>query len=595
MRRVLAGIFVVALSAGVALGQASPFNYIVPTAPSGNSSNRTASTAFVQSAIAAMTTTCPANQWVDAIAPTTITCAQPAFSNISGVAAPAQIGAGAASHAVPVDVAGTPTWKVVPDCQDSTGKHINYTQSTDSFSCGTSASSTTPNFVYAYYSTSLAQWVYQQVDGTVITAASNTCQLQEAWNYAVANNYSLIYLGNGRQCSVAANTTLTFTATYNSSFFGRGLNFKFTNTAQNGVHIDTQRYGHFDCAGCVWYYTGTANAILIQPALGPAGISCTVNSTACWAIDETYDLGTIFIQGGPAAVGIAVDIGAANGASQLLSSTFGNNIVRFNAIECQGNSQYGFRYITGTNSFQAGGENQYIFNNIEGCTTAEMLLGSSGGSANDVNLGTNFYQGNIAHTVSTAGTFGIITDVSLDRFKLTSLNAYAGGPVTAVFWGPNAASDLIQSSQVNGWSALEGGTGQTFALNNWFSAAPWRPFTPTLGCTGGTVTASTPVGHAKRVDPPLGKAILYTLDLTLTTLTGCSTAGGSQLTATVPWTQTSATGSVSNGREVAASGLIYTGTLAAGGTNVAITGASNACTDCVSGRHIVMSGSSEAQ
>lgn len=55
-----------------------------------------------------------------------------------GVASVGKIGASPASHAVPVDVAGTSTYKVIPDCTDTTGNHINYTQSTDAFSCGTS-------------------------------------------------------------------------------------------------------------------------------------------------------------------------------------------------------------------------------------------------------------------------------------------------------------------------------------------------------------------------------------------------------------------------------------------------------------------------
>lgn len=42
-----------------------------------------------------------------------------------------------AAHTVPVSVGGTPTAKAVPDCQDATGNHLNYTQSTDAFSCGT--------------------------------------------------------------------------------------------------------------------------------------------------------------------------------------------------------------------------------------------------------------------------------------------------------------------------------------------------------------------------------------------------------------------------------------------------------------------------
>ncbi len=87
--------------------------------------------------------TCSTHQFLTAIATlSTYTCAQPAFTDLSGANTAAQIAGSGASHAVPVDVAGTPTWKVVPDCQDSTGNHINYTQSTDAFSCGNTSSGT---------------------------------------------------------------------------------------------------------------------------------------------------------------------------------------------------------------------------------------------------------------------------------------------------------------------------------------------------------------------------------------------------------------------------------------------------------------------
>lgn len=47
------------------------------------------------------------------------------------------------THAVPVvTAANTVTWKVVPDCTDTTGNHVNYTQSTDVWSCGTSVPAT---------------------------------------------------------------------------------------------------------------------------------------------------------------------------------------------------------------------------------------------------------------------------------------------------------------------------------------------------------------------------------------------------------------------------------------------------------------------
>ncbi|HEV7523219.1 MAG TPA: hypothetical protein VGP89_19110 [Candidatus Angelobacter sp.] len=61
-------------------------------------------------------------------------------SAISGVTFPAS----PSTHSVPViTAANTATWKVVPNCTDTTGNHLNYTQSTDAFSCGTSTPAVT--------------------------------------------------------------------------------------------------------------------------------------------------------------------------------------------------------------------------------------------------------------------------------------------------------------------------------------------------------------------------------------------------------------------------------------------------------------------
>jgi len=93
--------------------------------------------------------------------------AQPGFSNLSGSAAcgqlPALTGdtttsagscatttgkvdgvaypAGPSNHQVPVITASnTVTYKTIPDCQDASGNHLNYTQASDAFSCGTTSS-----------------------------------------------------------------------------------------------------------------------------------------------------------------------------------------------------------------------------------------------------------------------------------------------------------------------------------------------------------------------------------------------------------------------------------------------------------------------
>ncbi len=67
---------------------------------------------------------------VSAATSTTTTVAK-----VNGVSYPAA----PSTHSVPVTTAAnTETYKVVPDCTDTTGNHINYTQSTDAWSCGTS-------------------------------------------------------------------------------------------------------------------------------------------------------------------------------------------------------------------------------------------------------------------------------------------------------------------------------------------------------------------------------------------------------------------------------------------------------------------------
>lgn len=57
--------------------------------------------------------------------------------NVHGVSYPAT----PSTHQLPlITASNTATYKTVPDCQDSSGNHLNYTQSSDSFSCGTSSS-----------------------------------------------------------------------------------------------------------------------------------------------------------------------------------------------------------------------------------------------------------------------------------------------------------------------------------------------------------------------------------------------------------------------------------------------------------------------
>ncbi|HEY3769000.1 MAG TPA: hypothetical protein VGN44_10025, partial [Candidatus Angelobacter sp.] len=61
-------------------------------------------------------------------------------AKVNGVSYPA----GPSTHQLPiVTAANTASYKTIPDCQDSSGNHINYTQSTDAFSCGLSVPTNT--------------------------------------------------------------------------------------------------------------------------------------------------------------------------------------------------------------------------------------------------------------------------------------------------------------------------------------------------------------------------------------------------------------------------------------------------------------------
>ena len=69
-------------------------------------------------------------------APTTMTTSQRLVSPNSASSAHSLMVIGA-----PTANVSTWAYKVVPDCQDTTGNHLNFTQSTDAFSCGTSVPS----------------------------------------------------------------------------------------------------------------------------------------------------------------------------------------------------------------------------------------------------------------------------------------------------------------------------------------------------------------------------------------------------------------------------------------------------------------------
>jgi hypothetical protein len=103
------------------------------------------------------------------------------------------VGEGASADPAPV---------TVPDCQDSVGKHLNYTQSGDSWSCGTSV----PASVSGEY-----------VQSTTLSGCSGTCTY--TYPHTFTTIHSCVCSGEGGSCNVASksNSSCTINATVGSN------------------------------------------------------------------------------------------------------------------------------------------------------------------------------------------------------------------------------------------------------------------------------------------------------------------------------------------------------------------------------------------
>jgi hypothetical protein len=108
-------------------------------------------------------------------------------------------------HGIPVVTASnTVTYKVIPDCTDTTGNHLNYTQSTDTWSCGTTANSAITNAVLtrATINTGVSQgsgFKHQRFGTTCSTAATagTTCPSTLTWTSAFVDaSYTVSCVGS---------------------------------------------------------------------------------------------------------------------------------------------------------------------------------------------------------------------------------------------------------------------------------------------------------------------------------------------------------------------------------------------------------------
>lgn len=140
---------------------------------------------------------------------------------VDGVAFPS----GPAVHSVPVITASnTATYKLIPDCTDSGGNHLNYTQSTDVFSCGNSSSGggggTAFSSITSATNTTAAMLVGTgaslNVTGSGSIAASN------------ANGVGIVFAGSGSGSTIlvataVASGTITLPAQTGTVALGSGL------------------------------------------------------------------------------------------------------------------------------------------------------------------------------------------------------------------------------------------------------------------------------------------------------------------------------------------------------------------------------------
>lgn len=189
-------------------------------------------------------------------------------------------------------------------------------------------------------------------------------------------------------------------------------------------------------------------------------------------------------------------------------------------------------------------------------TATQVLHGNAAGAPTwgAVSLATDV-TGNIQIANIASGTGASST--TFLRGDNTWATPTGGGTVTTS--GSPTTGQIAQfsgASVITGVTAVpvaNGGTGDT--------GTAWTSYTPTLTCTGGTLTTASATGRYKVI----GKTTFVTINSTITTLGSCSTA----LLATLPNTANS--GAVLAGREFALTGKVVAGFITGSGTTVSMT------------------------
>src|SRR5882762_753799 len=213
---------------------------------------------------------CASNLWIQTITTGTGSpdCTQINFSNLAGSASVAQIAASPAAHATPIDVAGTPIWSVVPNCLDSLGQHVNYAQSTDAWSCGTSTNAG-PGVGSVDNLLPNVQW--QMITGDVLNVKQNATGTgpqtpASCASFSTTNASPTFICANTQQIKVgdiiAVATSASFTTAAYDAFWGfSGGGYISCNA---GTVACTATFG--SAGGCSPGSGGTANSCYIMGA-----------------------------------------------------------------------------------------------------------------------------------------------------------------------------------------------------------------------------------------------------------------------------------------------------------------------------------------
>ena len=165
--------------------------------------------------------------------------------------------------------ANTETYKVVPDCTDSTGNHINYTQSTDAWSCGTSVPANTVTTVGV-----------QSVSNKTVsdTLPVKRLKTNQGTSYAAADTAIVLSAGWGNTATVSNaagsfDQALHFSVTANGTGIATAPSIAVTFKDGTFTAVPTFVCGRVDNAvpnqptGLFW--AETATTLTITPVITP--------------------------------------------------------------------------------------------------------------------------------------------------------------------------------------------------------------------------------------------------------------------------------------------------------------------------------------